>query len=256
MLKGHLTYAAPVKGDRLIAFPAKEIKPTHASVASITVSAPKPIGSQSGVIQITIKFSSVATEEEAALFAEQIVRNAIDRIAFEHSIWIDDPPVPIGEFTPVSGKTPGKAFAGIPMSVRGYMVVEPTGRDLERLTKKLNAKRIKGRLYYPLFRSALRTDNPVDKFLALYRIILLIHKDKQQDVDKFLYSEFKDKLTPRPGQKKQPGKKKIKETVFTKLRNEVAHIRKRTRLEKTRQRMEEYMDELIDRVKRAIEKKG
>ncbi len=140
--------------------------------------------------------------------------------------------------------------------MRGFIVVEPDKGELTSLAKKLSARRLKGRTFYPLFRSAMKAENPVEKYLALYRILLVIHGDKQQELDKFLHDEFGDKMTARPGQKTKPGKPKIKETLYTKLRNEFSHIRKRTRLETTRQNMELHMDGLIQRVKRAIKKKG
>lgn len=260
MLKGELRYRAPVSGDRLLAFSALEVKPAHPSVALIEVSAPKTNDSRACAIQVAVRFSSVASKDEASLIGWQIAKDILDRVAFDQNISIEEPAAPEGHFVRVGpdGTEVGSALAfdGITCFMRAHVVMEPDGRDLARLEKRLNARRLKGRTYYPLFRSALKAENPVEKYLALYRILLVIYDDKQQDVDRFFHDEFGDKLTPRPGQKTKPGKPKIKETVFTRLRNEFAHIRKRTRLETTREQMEQHMERLIERAKRAVEKKG
>ena len=259
MLKGELTYRAPVSGDRLLAS-LLEVKHTNPSIARIEVSAPKTNDSRACAIQIVISFTSVASRDEASLIGWQIAKDILDRVAFDQNISIEEPPAPEGHFVQVSldgtKVGPMQGFDSATCFMRGHVVIEPDVRDLARLGKQLNARRLKGRTYYPLFRSALKTENPVEKFLALYRILLVIHDDKQQDVDRFLHDEFGDKLTLRPGQKTKPGKPKIKETVFTSLRNEFAHIRKRTCLESTRQQTEQHMERLIERVKRAVEKKG
>jgi hypothetical protein len=260
MLTGELIFRAPVSGDRLLTFPTLEVKPVHPSVARIEVTAPKTNDSRACTIQVTVRFSSVTSKDEASLIGWQIAKDILDRVAFDQNISIEEPPAPAGHFVQVAldgGKVgPMQAFDGATCFMRGHVVMEPDVPDLARLGKKLNARRLKGRTYYPLFRTALRAENPVEKYLALYRILLVIHDDKQQDVDGFLHDEFGDKLTPRPGQKTKPGKPKIKETVFTRLRNEFAHIRKRTRLKSTREQMEQHMERLIERVKRAVEKNG
>lgn len=260
MLNGQLTFLAPVFGHRSIAFEPQMVTPAHSCISRIDVSAPKTTDSRRCKIHITIVFASVASEDEARLIGSQIATNILDRIAFEQNIWIGEPPAPHGHFVNVTSSgteaSVGRAVFGFTAIGVGHALVELDERGLVRLRNKLNARRLKGRTYFPLFRSALGTENPIDRYLALYRILLVIHDDKQQDLDKFLHGEFGDKLTPRPGQKAKPGKPKSKETVFTKLRNEVAHIRKRTRLEITRQQMEQHMEGLIERVKKAIERKG
>lgn len=106
---------------------------------------------------------------------------------------------------------------------------------------------------YTLFRSATNNEDIVAKYMFLYMVLLLIHRDKdneecQKEVDKFIRSKF-------PKEKheyKEWDDTKRTETIYTRLRNQVAHYRG-VKPEVTRKQMKEKIDELIKLVKMSIE---
>lgn len=73
-----------------------------------------------------------------------------------------------------------------------------------------------------LYRSALATDDPVAKFLILYLILYEISVN-QNNIDKLIltYAPLTIK-TPSPKPSKD-GKPQLEETIYTRLRNEMAH---------------------------------
>jgi hypothetical protein len=115
---------------------------------------------------------------------------------------------------------------------------------------------------YGLFRSALQSIGPVEEFMHLYNILLMIYNDNQSDVDSFIIRENPTvPQTQRPeikhARKKRSGKKAVmNETVYTQLRNEFAHRRAGVNLDKTKSEMAKWLDELIALTKRAIELHG
>src|SRR5207248_10226612 len=78
-----------------------------------------------------------------------------------------------------------------------------------------------GERHFSLFRSALLSPSPVEAFMHLYNLLLMLYHDSQADVDAFIVGQ--DPAVP---QTQHPMKKAgVMETVYTRLRNEFAHTR-------------------------------
>ena len=90
-----------------------------------------------------------------------------------------------------------------------------------------------------LFRSALKNSDPVVRFLCLYNIILLKNGDSQNAVDAYIV-----RRNPNVAQSQSPMKSHVRESVYTRLRNEFAHIRNGASFDATRKEMEQNMDGL------------
>jgi hypothetical protein len=101
---------------------------------------------------------------------------------------------------------------------------------------------------FGLFRSARQSLSPVEEFMHLYNILLMLYNDKQADVDSFIVSE--DPAVP---QTRAPLKQGVMETVYTRLRNELAHKRAGVNLGNTKSEMAQRLGGLIRLTKRAIE---
>jgi hypothetical protein len=89
---------------------------------------------------------------------------------------------------------------------------------------KKNLERVAppGERHFRLFRSALRSTSPVEKFMHLYNILLMFFDDKrqaQERLDNFI------KKIPNTSAKPILRKPNPNETVYTRLRNEFAHSR-------------------------------
>ena len=91
--------------------------------------------------------------------------------------------------------------------------------------------------------------------MALYRLLLRLipnnkGKEDQEEVDLFIVQEFGEPTAP------SPHRPRVQETIFTRIRNEVAHVRPNVDFTATRIQLVRCLDRLPDIVKRAIEKRG
>jgi hypothetical protein len=104
-----------------------------------------------------------------------------------------------------------------------------------------------------IFRTALRAASEVEKFLLLYLIVATLRPnsrgdDDQSEVDAFIrHEEPGVHETPRP---RFSGRD---ETIYSRLRNEIAHRRLGTNLHTTRGEIARKVDALKRLAKRAIE---
>jgi hypothetical protein len=109
--------------------------------------------------------------------------------------------------------------------------------------------------FYELFHSALAMHDPVANFMCLYLIILNICSDSQEEVDRRVLAH--DSSTPtnpphRPRRQRRGQPARPPETVYTKLRNEIGHVRAGTILDDTRADMARHLEGLKRIVKMEI----
>lgn len=100
--------------------------------------------------------------------------------------------------------------------------------------------------YYEQYKKALQCEDIISKYMCLYNILLQLFTDSQRKVDEFIESSIgiqKMEYTSGP---------KGRESKFTRLRNEIGHKRENKTFDQTKAEMEEYMDELMTVVKKAI----
>lgn len=84
---------------------------------------------------------------------------------------------------------------------------------------------------------------PIGKFVSLYALLLSFANDKQNAIDgliKSVYPEVTMSTSPHTG---KPG------TIFTRLRNELAHRRSNTSIMKTHDEIKSNLDKFVDVVK-------
>ena len=106
-----------------------------------------------------------------------------------------------------------------------------------------------GERNFGLLRSARQSDSPVEEFMHLYNVLLMLFNDRQLDVDSFIVAE--EPAVPQTQHpQKSPGKM---ETVYTRLRNELAHQRAGVVIDQTKAEMANRLSGLIALTKRAIE---
>ena len=91
--------------------------------------------------------------------------------------------------------------------------------------------------------------------MSLYQILLMIFSDTQDFVDDFI--EQHDPNVPQEVKPSRPKKttkrKRLKETVYTRLRNEFAHKRDGVDIQRTKAELADWLCRLIALTKRAIE---
>ncbi len=115
-------------------------------------------------------------------------------------------------------------------------------KHLTDLKNMLERKHHPGFLHYDLFYFAIGRTDPLSKFMTLYSIILTLCHDKQENVDKFVLSVQPSVATNLPYRPRRSG---LPETVYTRLRNQVGHVRPGTTIEGTISEMEANMSNLV-----------
>jgi hypothetical protein len=104
---------------------------------------------------------------------------------------------------------------------------------------------------YGLYRSALSAEDSVHRYMALYNVLLFLFGDAQRKLDEFIRER-----EPGVPEFPSPIRQNVSETIFTKLRNEFAHVRKGVALDETREGMRQRVDRLSDLTRTAISQLG
>ncbi|MBW4577537.1 MAG: hypothetical protein KME08_20070 [Aphanothece sp. CMT-3BRIN-NPC111] len=125
-------------------------------------------------------------------------------------------------------------------------------KQLIELKKLLHNKHLPCFYLYEQFHSALQLTDPMSKFMALYNTILSLCNDNQKDVDKNIMLIQPSVSVNAPY---RPRKSGIKKTVYTRLRNQVGHVRPGTTIEATSKEMEANLSSFVRITKELISKK-
>ena len=153
------------------------------------------------------------------------------------------------------GITTNVAVGSIPMVCSGKDSRSLDLQDLASLKVDLEDLRPNKQDYEELYRVAMQSVDGVDRYMSLYRILSLLNpnqtgKEDQQFVDIFIEQQSTERRTHQ-----RPDKPHIRETIYSKLRNEVGHARQGVDLAVTRQEMDVRVYELAVITSKAIELK-
>lgn len=102
-------------------------------------------------------------------------------------------------------------------------------------------------LILALFRTALIQAETLGRFMLLYQCLLQIVDDRQQGVDNLILD-----LRPHTAVSPSPLRPSISETLYTRLRNEVAHVRGRSSVSETLSEIAASVNELRSLVHQAL----
>lgn len=247
MLRGTVRLRAQIKGDG-IQFDACEFGTNVHGVEKIILE------SQDGdEILATVSFAHVATDEDGKSVATNVTSVALDRLSFMYNIGIDETEIIDNRFSERSPPGASGLMAGTGATVFcGRPITTILGVTADEIRAGLERRDAPGQEFYSLFRSAKLSHGPVEEFLQMYNLLLMLFEDNQSKVDAFLLSEDSTiPQTPDP----RPHVDRM-ETVYTRLRNEFGHHRSGITLSETRKQMAERVGELIPFVQKAIERVG
>ncbi len=243
MLKGTVTFRARIKGNGLTV-PVCEFNPHEPGIDKVQVEGPN--GDE---ILTIVRLASVGTAEDGKAIATKVNTSVIDRIAFFHGIAIEDARIVDAQFSRLDPE-PGvlEAAPGDFLFI-GDAVKMVIGIPAASLKTELERASPPGERNFALFRSARQSTSPVEEFMHLYHILLMLLQDDQSSVDAFICcEELGVPQTPDP----RPHKRSM-ETVYTRLRNEFAHKRAGVNLNDTKAEMANRLGGLVTLTARAIE---
>lgn len=241
MATGTVEYIAPVAGVR---FAPIEVSSSHPAVDKIVVET-----QGSDQIKFVFHLTDVFTDTDANDIAGDILDSIINRLAIELDRSIGQPHM--------RGFSLPKDASGSSYTVSTsrrilWNVAAPTMtlRDERRqeLASLLEQPLARPDLY-SAYRVAVNQSDHVARFMFLYSILLQLQPDDAQKyVDSFIRREMPNVL-----QSPRPDKPNVNETIFTRLRNEVAHRRPGTTSEQTRREIQENIAAFQTLVRTAIE---
>ncbi len=124
--------------------------------------------------------------------------------------------------------------------------VTPNDAEIQRLTATLGQPRAPAHLF-SAYRNAASQDDAVTRFMFLYSLLLQLLGDNQGAVETYIQKEDRGVVvTP------SPHKSGTLETVYTRLRNEVGHVRQGVTPEQTRLEIVNNVDAFQQLVKTAL----
>jgi hypothetical protein len=243
MNKGEIKFRASIKGNGL-KFTPVDFSPGETRIEKIEIESPN--GDE---IQGTVYIGAVATDEEARTIAAEIITNVLDRLSFRHNVAIGTNSITSRVLIPLNTQagemvqihTADALIFGGEVTAIASIASSAIKGELERGTYP-------GERWFGLFRSALQSEGPVEKYMSLYHILSILFNDKQQRVDDFIRNQ-----DPMVSQSGRPDKPEIIETIYSRLRNEFAHRRSGVNINDTKVAMAQRWINLAALTKRAIE---
>jgi len=225
-----------------VAFESIEISPPFPGVAKAVIEA-----SSEGV-SLEVEISSADTPDSAIAKAKEVATYIAKLLTFEFCEFHQEFRV-INKFLEVEIRLPdGSAQTAIYDAVGMMQMVSAEAPKKLNETQVEQLKELLERSYphsynYDFFYFAVGLEEPISKFMCLYNIMLSLCNDDQEEVDDFIC-----KMQPGVATSISPiksKKKEKKETVYTRLRNEVAHSRPGTTIQATRKEIEKNLDGFI-----------
>lgn len=184
MLNGTVSFSAQTRGDglkvRLFEFTSPE-----QGVEKVEIE-----GSNDKEILCTVHLTFVPSRENGISIATQVTADALNRISFCHDIAIENARITSTAFFKL--KPPSDVL--LEVDVGDYVYVGDTvrcviGLDPAHLKTELEQPSLRGERYFGLYRSARQSGSPVEEFLNLYQILMILFSDRQRDIDAFVVSE-------------------------------------------------------------------
>jgi hypothetical protein len=163
----------------------------------------------------------VYSSEEAGSIGNELVNIILDRVSIEFDIPIEEAhcsgmSLPSDE----SGKKHIVTASFVALHDITECDMKPGKKRIEDLIQKLEDETPPRNQHLSLYRFSAKQKDPLARFMFLYNILLQLNGDSQKDLDAFIRT-----CDSGVSQSPRPDKPKIIETMYTRLRNEIAHCR-------------------------------
>lgn len=260
MLRGTVKFwARIVDTERELTIPQIcEFNPDETGVEKVEVEGPN--GTE---IIITVHISAVENEELGIAIGTRIHKAILDRISFSRDIAIENGRAE-NNLSPIDPQvntiTPNAADLVLMADHVKASFTVPAA-DLKPILEE--AALTKAR-YFPFYRSARLSISPVEEYMHLYNILLMLFDDEQAEIEKFIFTQepgvqwkYRPDL-PREKERRLKGQpvKPVRETVYTRLRNEFGHKREDVNLDDTKAEMAKCLSALRTLTKQAVESRS
>lgn len=248
-LNGEALFVAKIKNHSIVIPSSIEFNPSTPLVKKVEIKA-----LTSNEISLNVFLESIHSEDQGKDIAEKVTLEVLSHIGFLFSIAFEKPQFSGSHFFINDSDIevfPENAIDSDSVAKNATeQVLLLTTERAEQLKTRLEKASSLERLYFLMFRSALQSKSPVEQFLHLYSILLMLNNDDQDGVDAFIMAEY-------PAVPKVPSVASWKsvedETIYTCLRNSVIQYRKVVNNESFIKEIENHLPRLIELTKKAIE---
>lgn len=240
MYNGRIKLAARLT-DNAIKFQPFSYAPAYVGVDKVVLEAP-----DGEAVIALVDVANVASPDEGCALACTAVEAALNRLSYFHQVAIGIAKITDKEF---KSSRPGIVVGAATLVVEGQKVKLAAGLGTNDLKAALEPRTHSGEKHFEAIRSARLSVSAVEEFLHLYGILMRIFFDKQAAIDTFIVKC--DPAVPRT-QSLRPGAKQGElETIFTRLRNELAH-RRPAPIDQTKKEMATRLGDLRGIVREAV----
>ena len=163
---------------------------------------------------------NIESEQAVESIIGDVLKPILEKLSFEFEVEVGKPHLKSACILDDEGNEQTLIQKTVDLSCYLSAILKPNIERVRRLKEFLSYAQPVMDMYISLFSFAIRQVNPVARFLFLYNILLTINGDKQTVVDAYVIGEESGVQ-----QSQSPVQKRM-ETVYTRLRNEIAHARK------------------------------
>ena len=211
MHTGTVNFTAKTSGLKAEAF---SVKSPHPNIVDLVCAI-----SDEGRITLDVSLDEVFYEDWPVQEIVQEVQQFLDVLSFEFNCPISS----VREYGFSLKQNDGSGMSHVSSSlVMMWDVVSetlvPGEQSIQRLKQRYSDFRQSAALR--LYSSAIQQEDPVARFMFLYNIILTLSGDSQTAADNNILS-----VAPETAQTPSPINQNAQETIYTRLRNEIAHNR-------------------------------
>ena len=249
MFKGLFTWKSAIV-NKGVSFDLAEWTPiAPAGIDRVTIEA-----SDAETVTCTTHFISVESYEVAEKISRQIAIAAIDRITYQSNTGIHDP-IASGQALQEIDPKPGPRMIALTGHISFSVSCEGRatwGMSPDMVKREMDRPPMNGEQFLGMYRDASLSPGHVERYMHLYNLLLMLFDDNQGKVDAFIREKelgVSYELT-KPSQ--NSNKPNAPETLYTRLRNEFAHVRMGVSIAATKEGMSKNWAGLKEIVKQAI----
>jgi hypothetical protein len=211
---------------------------------------------EENILSITFHVENLFSQEDAKSKLFPILEILLNLLVYLTRRPIGEPyfqaatlPLPIGKKSINGLQLKGShmiMFSSEPRTTRFFGGKLTPGPEFVKKLENHFQKSIFGNICFKMYRLAVNQQDTLGKFMLLYSVMLQLTKNELQDeVDKLILNiEPNVKQTPKPPKLKKRSKVNPNETIFTRLRNEIAHRRANVDIKNTSEEIKKNINDL------------
>jgi len=221
------------------------------SIESITI-----INVYPGSAMLEVIISNPSSSDQARQVAEKFLPTILDKIAYFYNLRIGQPQLGCIILKAIQDDGSREEIDRILTNTNNHQehITDyhslPHSQLIDLLNSPPNSRKD---LYYKQYRIALHSDDPLAQYMLLYSILIQLFQDSQHKVDEFIREvEPEVQIFKKNIQKREKTHMK-EETIYTNLRNAIAHAQPAATFEEPLKAIQENLGRLRALTQQAIE---